>query len=81
MDFAAVSTLGKTPFHVFPPTPLGTFTYQLNIFSKPTSIGTPTFCLERFPQVETVVVGWTLRLTVPLCEFKFFYLNTLNCRS
>ena len=75
MDFAAVSTLGKTRFHVFPPTPLGTFTYPLNIFS------TPTFCLERFPQVETVVVGWTLRLTVPLCEFKFFYLNTLNCRS
>ena len=54
---------------------------ELGAFSTPTAIGTPTFHLEHPPQVQTVVVGWNLKLTVLLWEFKFFHLKTPVCRS
>ena len=59
--FVAVSTLYKTHFHVYPPTPTWTYAYPLGTFSTPTPIETPIFHLEHPPQVETVVVKWNLK--------------------
>ena len=81
MGFVAVSTLIKTHFHVFPPTPTWNLYLPTWNFSTPTTIGTPTFHLEHPPQVQTVVVGWSFKLTVLLCEFKFFHPKTPVCRS
>ena len=81
MGFVAVSTLIETHFHVFPPTPTWNYTYPLGTFSTHTPGGTPTFHLEHPPQVQTVVVGWNSKLTVLLCEFKFFHPKTPVCRS
>ena len=81
MSFVAVSSLFKTPFHVFSPPQLGTYTYPLGTFSTPTLMGTPTLHLEHPPQVQTVVVGWKFELTVKLGKFKFFHPKTPVCRS
>ena len=81
MGFVAVSTLIKTHFRFFHPYQLGTYTYPLGTFSTPNPIGTPTFHLEHPPQVQTAVVGWNFKLTVLLCEFKFFHPKTPVCRS
>ena len=69
MGFVAVSTLFITHFHVFPPTPTWNLYLPTWNVSTPTPIGTPIFHLKHPPQVQTVVVGWSFKLTVLLGQF------------
>ena len=73
MGFVAVSTLFKTHFHVFPPTPTWNLYLPTWNFFNTHPNGTPTFHLEHPPQVQTAVVKWKFKLTFLHLEFKFFH--------
>ena len=68
MGFVAVSTLIKTHFHVFPPTPTwNLYVLTWNFFNTHPNWNTQFF-LEHPPQVHTAVLGWNFKVTVLLGE-------------